>query len=485
MQSIGNNKFQHLPQGHHFLSRQRLLDTSGSNDLPKNYQYKAECYRFMIMFLLFVVNIAVQCLWISFAPISNQAANYYSVNETFINTLSIIYMILYIPGTIFAGWIVGKIGLYWSFLLACILMSAQGLMRVLSIGDEYKDRKHGEILLMASQVIGAMTQPLVLNSTPQVATIWFPASQRDIAIAVGNSFMILGIGAGEALPAIFVDADGSGMTMLLKTTAIIPCVCTVLFFFLFREKPEQPPSYSAAVLRNVERSMSDFTRLLKFRQMQLLIVAFGLGLALFNAMTTLVAQIVRRDGFNSDDASNFGTAFAVAGLVSVFIIGPLMDIFHRYVMFMRVCVTFLVVATVGMLVALEQDHNFMFVCGSWILMGLSVIPCLPLSVEIGAEIGYPVHEDVPTGLLMGAGNVTAIPFIYFLGYLIKLQTDECTWLSCYAQVVTVAVSVVIWLLSLFFKPEYKRRDAELKREALIGGRVGMPLDHSETVTVTS
>merc|ERR1719285_877820 len=164
-------------------------------------------------------------------------------------------------------------------------------------------------------------------------------------------------------------------------------------------------------------------------------------------MTTLVAQIVRRDGFTSDEASNFGTAFAVAGLVGVFIIGPLMDIYHRYLFFMRVCISGLVLANVGMLVALEQGHNFTFVCASWILMGFSVIPCLPLSVEIAVEIGYPVHEDVPTGLLMGAGNTLSIPFIYFLEYLIKLQTDECTWISCYAQVATIAVSVFVWLLS--------------------------------------
>jgi FLVCR family MFS transporter 7 len=161
-------KFQNLPQGHHFMSKRHLLDSPSSND---NEIYEAECYRFVIMFLLFVVNIAVQCLWISFAPISDQAASYYSVSETFINTLSTIYMILYIPGTILAGWLLGKLGLYWSFLLGCSLMTIQGGMRILTIGDEHHARDYGEIILMASQIIGAMTQPLVLNSTPRVATI--------------------------------------------------------------------------------------------------------------------------------------------------------------------------------------------------------------------------------------------------------------------------------------------------------------------------
>ena len=51
----------------------------------------------------------------------------------------------------------------------------------------------------------------------------------------------------------------------------------------------------------------------------------GMGLGLFNAVTTLIEQLVKPAGYDKDDAANFGALLIGYGLVSAAIIGPVMD----------------------------------------------------------------------------------------------------------------------------------------------------------------
>jgi len=457
----------HLPTG--MISNYNLLDSSGPLYNPHK-KYTTSSYRWFIMFLLFVGNVTVQILWCSFAPIVKEAAQYYGKTQTFIDTLSVVYPIAYLPGTLLAGWLIPRIGLRSSFILGYFTFTVQGVLRWLSAGEKggLEARNHGWIFILCAQCLGGMIQPLVLNSTPRVATLWFPAHQRDIAIAVGSSFQILGIAAGQILPQVFVQNDTpKGMDDLLLATFIIPSACFVLFLLFFREKPKEPPSFSAEVLAQTENSLSDFSRCLRLPKMRWLTLAFGIGLGIFNASTTLVEQLVSGKGYTSDNASNLGTALAGAGLVAVYIVGPLMDIFHRYIMFLRVCITGTLAALVLNLAFLTNDAShhgaFTLLCVSWGMMGFFTVPCLPLCIEMGVELCYPVHEDVPTGILMGFGNVVTVPMIYFLVWLNNQEKETCTWVTCYSKFAMIAFLVPAVAICWCIQPVYRRQEAERDR----------------------
>ena len=52
-------------------------------------------------------------LWIAFSPISNEACKFYDVDPIWINMLSAVYFIAYIPGVFIASWILDNLGLRW------------------------------------------------------------------------------------------------------------------------------------------------------------------------------------------------------------------------------------------------------------------------------------------------------------------------------------------------------------------------------------
>merc|ERR1712241_1066229 len=121
-----------------------------------------------------------------------------------------------------------------------------------------------------------------------------------------------------------------------------------------------------------------------------------------------------------------------------------------------------------MLAALEHESShsgaFALLCASWGLYGFFTVPCLPLCIEMGVELCYPVHEDVPTGILMGFGNVVTIPMIYLLVWLNNQESNECTWVTCYSKIAMIAFLIPAVIICWLVKPDYRRTEAERERE---------------------
>lgn len=124
-------------------------------------------------------------------------------------------------------------------------------------------------------------------------------------------------------------------------------ICTAAFILgcaFFQEEPKQPPSHSALYRRRSrnlfllrsqagqdgdepllqaspsavsnEFVVSDqIWKCLSDYNFVILLVSVGIGLGIFNAMTTLIEQIVRNHGYSQGDASLFGSAMLIVGLM--------------------------------------------------------------------------------------------------------------------------------------------------------------------------
>ena len=91
-----------------------------------------------------LVGAANQLLWISFAPITGTAAQFYGVSDLAIGLLSMIFMIVFIIASIPASWVIDTYGI-----------------RV-GVGI-------------------AVGQPFVLNAVAKIAGRWFPINERATA----------------------------------------------------------------------------------------------------------------------------------------------------------------------------------------------------------------------------------------------------------------------------------------------------------------
>jgi hypothetical protein len=73
-------------------------------------------YRWLVLLLFMLVNITTQILWITFAAVTIPAQAYFGgVDELSIFLLSAIFMIVYIPDTFLASWLIDK----YDFKIGC------------------------------------------------------------------------------------------------------------------------------------------------------------------------------------------------------------------------------------------------------------------------------------------------------------------------------------------------------------------------------
>ena len=65
-------------------------------------------YRWVVLLLYFFVNLISQVLWSTYAPVTSHAMEFYDVDEFHIILLSLIFLIVYIPVTFLATWLIDK-----------------------------------------------------------------------------------------------------------------------------------------------------------------------------------------------------------------------------------------------------------------------------------------------------------------------------------------------------------------------------------------
>ena len=319
-------------------------------------RYKVYSVRWHMLGIFCFLTFTNAFLWISFAPIVALTERFYGVSATYINMLSALFMILYLPGSYLAMYLITKYGLRTSITVGAVLNAVGGWIRYSSVfvahasSTSTTPSKYAYILLLFGQAFPALAQPLFTNVPAKLAGDWFPNSERDVATVVAALFNPLGNAAGQVIPTLLVSCvvgysvsssassdttdssisfstewnnnssnttgqvcpssnDVQGMETLLLIQACLATFCAVWAIGWFRQDPPTPPSKSAEIRMN-ERQKYDMsppslrlsptstirkniTKLLSDVEFIKLLIGFGLGLAVFNAMLTVLAQLIQ------------------------------------------------------------------------------------------------------------------------------------------------------------------------------------------------
>ena len=72
--------------------------------------FKVYSYRWVVLLAFMSIIVVNQLLWITFAPITSTAVEYYRVSELSIGLLSLIFMIVYILVSFPASWVIDTYG---------------------------------------------------------------------------------------------------------------------------------------------------------------------------------------------------------------------------------------------------------------------------------------------------------------------------------------------------------------------------------------
>jgi cyanate permease len=372
--------------------------------------FKVYGYRWVVLLAFMLVVVVNQLLWITFAPITSSAAQYYGVSDLSIGLLSMSFMIVYIVISIPASWAIDTYGIRVAVGIGAALTGIFGLLRGLWASDY--------TLVLVSQIGIAIGQPFILNAITKVAARWFPIQERATASGLGSLAMYLGIVVGLALTPYLTIHSSIG-TMLV-TYGIVSVIAIVVFFGLARERPPTPPCPPDQEARSLV--LDGLKQTLRKRDFALLMIIFFVGLGIFNGVTTWIENIVRPRGFSITQAGIIGGLMIVGGIIGALVMPLLSDRYRRRTPFMILA---LAGATLG-LVGITYATGYGLLLGAAFVLGFFLLSAGPIGFQYGAEVAYPAPEGTSNGLLLLIGQISGIVFIFGMDSFKSPETGSMT-----------------------------------------------------------
>jgi MFS family permease len=390
-------------------------------------KYKVYGYRWVMLALFMLMVAANQVLWITFAPITVDAASFFKVSDLMIGILSMSFMIVYIVVSIPASWVIDTYGIRIGAGIGAVLTGFFGLMRGWA-GADYN-------MVLIAQVGIAIGQPFLLNAITKLSAVWFPLEERATAAGLGTLSMYVGILAGMvATPVLFTY---KGLIGMMNLYGIVAAVIALLFVVLSRNTPPSPPCEEHGEVRSL--AMDGFKLMFRSRDFWLLMFIFFIGLGVFNSVTTWIENIMMPRGFTAGEAGNTGGAMIGGGILGALIMPFLSDYYRRRTPFIMIA---LAGATIG-LIGITFTTNYMLLLFFGGMLGFFLLSSGPIGFQYGAEITYPASEGASNGWLLLMGQVSGIAFIFGMDGFKSETTGSMT----YPLMVMICLMIFSFLLS--------------------------------------
>jgi MFS family permease len=381
--------------------------------------------RWLMLAAFGVMAALTQVLWITFAPVTKEAAAFYGKSDLMIGLLSMAFMVVYILLAIPAAWAIDTWGFKTAAGLGAVISAVFALLRGL-FASNYT-------IVLVAQIGIAVGQPLVIGAITKIAARWFPVRERATATGLGTLALYVGPLAAMLLsPYLFVR---SGIKGTLLVYGIAMAATAVLFLAVAREHPPTPAGRDERVLM-----FDGLKSMIRQRDFLLLLGIFFIGLGLFNSLSTWVEDIIRPRGFTIHQAGTLGALMLAGGIVGAIIVPLVSDQKRRRK-------PFIVLALVGLLpglagVTFAGTSGLLFLSG--FVLGFFLLSAGPIAFQYGAELTHPAPEGTSNSLLILMGQVSGILFIVGMDAMKNKATGSMT-APLLAQAGLVAVAVVLAL----------------------------------------
>lgn len=348
-----------------------------------------------------------QVLWITFAPITSAAAQFYGKSDLMIGLLSMSFMVVYILMFLPSAWVIDTWGFKIAVGIGAVLTGVFGLARGIFAANF--------TVVFISQVGLAVGQPFVIGSITKIAARWFPARERATASGLGILALYLGPLAAMLLSPYLVLKVG--LPRLLLYYGIAAAVSAAVFLLLAREHPPTPAGRDERTLM-----FDGLKSMLRRRDFRLLLVIFFVGLGMFNAVSTWIEDIVRPRGFTISQAGWLGGLMLFGGIVGAVVIPLLSDRSRRRKPFILFALIGLIPGLLGMTFA----SGYPLVLLSSFVFGFCLLSAGPIGFQYAAEITYPAPEGTSNTLLLVMGQISGIVFIFAMDALKVPATGAMT-----------------------------------------------------------
>ena len=349
-------------------------------------------YRWVVLAAFMAVNLTIQTLWISYAPVSSKAQEYYGVSAGAIGALAITFMLAYLPVSFVASQVLTHRGFRFAAGLGALLAGVSGVVRGL-VGPHYT-------LVLLATIGAAIAQPFLLNAWTTISTQWFPRSQRATAVSLITLANLFGVAVGMAVTPTLVETMSISSVQLVYGVAAL--VAGLVFVAVARDRPPTPPDASAIVTPTPE--LVGVRQALAVRPFVVFLGLAFVAMGVFNGLSTWVEEIVAPRGFSSTDAGNLGALLLLGGIIGALVMSALSDWRRRRVPFLAVS---LGLASPALLWVAFADSRVGLAAAAF-LLGFFLTSALPVGMQYSAEITYPTPEGTSNGLIQLAGQASVV-----------------------------------------------------------------------------
>lgn len=398
-------------------------------------QYKIYPYRWVVLAVFMFVNITIQTLWISYAPVTGPAARFYGVTDLQIGLLSMAFMIAFIPLSIPVSWAIDTYGFKLTVSIGAVMMGVFGVLRGLA-GANYT-------LVLWSTFGIAASQPFLLNTWTKVPANWFAIEERATAVGIVTLGSLVGTALGMAVTPILTESMSIPTVQLIYGS--VAAFSAVLFIIFSRENPPTQPCPPGMEVRALMLDGLKHALTVKAFWFTLMISFIGLGI--FNGITTWIENIIRPRGFTPTDAGTLGALMIVGGVIGAVVIPALSDKQRKRQFYLYVAFVGAIPGLIGLTFASISTLLF----ASAFVLGFFLTSALPVAMQYAAEVTHPTPEGTSNGLIQLFGQA-AVVFVYIMEALKSAD-------GSFTRALLLAVGLLI--VSLFFVSQM-RDPKELK-----------------------
>ncbi|MHA1300275.1 MAG: MFS transporter [Candidatus Helarchaeota archaeon] len=401
-------------------------------------------YRWIVLLLFIMINVILQILWIGFATVTKEASYFYNVDEMGIYLLSLSFMIVYIPVTFLASWILDKYDFKVGTVIGALIIAIFGFLRIFTFGNY--------MLILIFQLILAVGQPFLLNSITKLSANWFPPEERTTSSGIGLISIFLGTALGLFITPLIVGGVNliemlngfPHFQMMLIIYGSVSLIMGITYTIFIRNRPPTPPSSEITTEKIL--MFDGLKQIFRNFNFIILVIAFFVGLGIFNTILTLIEGILIPKGHYSAFAGVFGLLILLGGIVGSLVMSLLSDIYQKRKILLIISMSIATTTLFG--ISFSTDPIILAILG--FIFGFGLVSSSPVALEFAVDVTKPVPEATSNGILMMVGQIGGILFILGLEDLKIPSTGDY-----FPALLVQAILLLIVLVLLLFAKEEK------------------------------
>ncbi|KAI4089787.1 MAG: hypothetical protein LQ344_005152 [Seirophora lacunosa] len=380
-------------QGHHFDGAPQ--DHGEEHATPVYRVYKRRWFGLMQLVLMNII-------WLSYSPVANTAAAYFSTTSSVINWLSTAFLFAFVVASPFTVYALHRGGPRLALITSSLLILFGNWIRY--AGTRASPPSFPAV--MVGQILIGLAQPFVLSAPTHYSSLWFSPSGRVSATAIASLANPFGGALGQLINP-FLASEPDDIHPMTLYIALISSVATIPSLFI----PSGPPtpvsassSHAAPPLRQTLRLLAGNTNYI------LLLFPFAIYVGLFNAISSLLTQILTPYSFTETASGIAGALLILVGLVAAAITSPLIDRSKRYLPLIRALVPVIALAYLAFIWApgTRSPAAPYVICA---VLGAASFSLVPVALEWAVEITWPAGPEASSTLCWTGGQLLGGIFI--------------------------------------------------------------------------